>query len=421
MEIKKLIDQVKAENLPIGEYAVFGSATLAIRGLREAPNIDLIVTDRLWTKLLETGFSPDNEGFIRINLIKISNWWFAETRKNIPTMIKEAELIDGIPFVRFDEVRWYKSKLNREKDKEDVRLIDQFLNCFNEKPFNLDTNTYKSLLDLFVKKSKSIKEITSMVVFGSVSRGQAKGDSDIDIFVYYKGNREKINQSIVQIIINLRTTFEYNILLEKGIEPEIYPFLISEDEIKTNGLPWVAYDSIISGQIIYDTDDYAKNIIKKYQTALPGRKVNLPDNKGWCWLINKQNMERSQMFMDASKESLQEAKDALNRNSFNIAIRRCQETIELGISGILSVVKIHYPKNHDQAPFLKNILKARGIEIDQKLETISADLSRKRGPALHQEEGYDKDTATKAISDAEYALNLIEKYFASARTITTEK
>ncbi len=72
-------------------------------------------------------YIPDEEGFIHIGQIKISNWWFAPTRKDIPTMIKEAEIIDGIPFVRLEEVRDYKAFLNRDKDKNDVRLIDQFL------------------------------------------------------------------------------------------------------------------------------------------------------------------------------------------------------------------------------------------------------------------------------------------------------
>ncbi len=127
MKIEELVKNLKRQGFPKGEYAVFGSATLAIRGLREAPNIDVIVTNKLWSKLLEDKYAPDEEGFIRIGLIKISNWWFAPTRKDIPTMIKEAEIIDGVPFVRLEEVRDYKAFLNREKDINDIKLIDQYL------------------------------------------------------------------------------------------------------------------------------------------------------------------------------------------------------------------------------------------------------------------------------------------------------
>jgi hypothetical protein len=126
MDIKVLIANLKKESLPIGEYAVFGSAILAVKGLREAPNIDVIVTDKLWEELKDNQ-EPDEEGFIRRNSIKFSNWWFAPTRKNIPTMIKEAETIEGIPFVKIEEVLDYKKFLNRYKDKKDVELIREFL------------------------------------------------------------------------------------------------------------------------------------------------------------------------------------------------------------------------------------------------------------------------------------------------------
>lgn len=80
MEIEKLMDQLRKLALPLGDYAVFGSAVLAFLGLREAPNIDVIVKDILWGKLLEK-YQPDDEGFIRIGQVKISNWWFAPTKK----------------------------------------------------------------------------------------------------------------------------------------------------------------------------------------------------------------------------------------------------------------------------------------------------------------------------------------------------
>ncbi len=126
MSIQTLIASVKEQSFPISEYAVFGSALLGLYGLREVPNIDLIVTNKLWGKLIQE-YTPNEEGFIRFSGVKISNWWFAVTRKDIPTMIKEAEIREGIPFVRIEEVRYYKEKLNREKDKRDIELIDQYL------------------------------------------------------------------------------------------------------------------------------------------------------------------------------------------------------------------------------------------------------------------------------------------------------
>ena len=39
----KYIDELKALKLPVGQYAIFGSGPLAIRNLKAASDIDIIV------------------------------------------------------------------------------------------------------------------------------------------------------------------------------------------------------------------------------------------------------------------------------------------------------------------------------------------------------------------------------------------
>ncbi len=73
---------------------------------------------------------------------------------------------------------------------------------------------------------------------------------------------------------------------------------------------------------------------------------------------------------------------------------------------------VHYPKDHDQAPLALRVLKANNFDLGKdarKIEYISADLSRKRGPALHQEEGYGKKEAKKALKDAEFVVDKIQE------------
>ena len=106
------------------------------------------------------------------------------------------------------------------------------------------------------------------------------------------------------------------------------------------------------------------------------------------------------MLVDAAEESLAQAEFSLGRCVWNLAIRRCQECVELGLSGLLALVGVHYPKDHDQAPLLIQVLCEEGMPVEkvsaQELQRISADLSRKRGPALHQEEGYDESAGNPA-------------------------
>lgn len=294
MDVGTLTNKLKEQQLPIGHYAVFGSAVMAIKGIREAPNIDVIVTDKLWSELQEKGYKPDHEGFIRIGNIKISNWWFAPTRKDIPTMISEAENISGIPFVNLEEVLSYKKALNREKDINDVRLIEQFLGSVSssDEPAALSYDDYKQILDGFVQEAinKHGDSVNSMILFGSASRGQAKGSSDLDVFVFFddsKIGRDQIANSFTRIIRMLRSNPEYNRLAGLKIFPEIYPFLISKT--KASDLLWVFFDATEDGVILYDKNDFGKNLIKDAKTKIlktGGKRVKLPNGK-FCWVLFK--------------------------------------------------------------------------------------------------------------------------------------
>ncbi len=125
------------------------------------------------------------------------------------------------------------------------------------------------------------------------------------------------------------------------------------------------------------------------------------------------NIKRSEMLLAAADESIAQAKFSFDRGVWNLTIRRTQEAVELCLAGILALMGVHYPKDHDQAPLTLRVLKAHGLGIEEKkakkIQRISIDLSRKRGPALHQEEGHDQTTAQQAIKDAQLVLNLMKK------------
>lgn len=132
--MKELLNKLKFLNLPISEYAIFGSAPLGIRGIRETNyDLDLIVKPRLWKELKKkyevSKFKGEKEEVIVIKIdenIEVYNSW-GEWFKDLNLLIDSAEIIQGFPFVKLKYVLDWKIKFNREKDKQDVKLIKKYL------------------------------------------------------------------------------------------------------------------------------------------------------------------------------------------------------------------------------------------------------------------------------------------------------
>lgn len=119
--------EVRKLNFLKNEFAIFGSSPLVIRNLRQSDDIDLIVKKDLWHKLAQ---KYKVEGFknnlIKIGKIEIWNDWLY-LKERVEELIDDSEIIDDLPFVKLKYVLEWKKKMNREKDIEDIKLIEEFL------------------------------------------------------------------------------------------------------------------------------------------------------------------------------------------------------------------------------------------------------------------------------------------------------
>lgn len=130
-----IIKKVKALNLPLGKYAVFGSGALAVRGIRESEDIDLVVTPEIYKKLKIDGWKeeiwPSGRKRLSNGSFEVSedvDFRFAcAYNPDIIKVLSEAEIINGIPFVSLDEIVRWKKAYGRDKDKKDLKLIGEFL------------------------------------------------------------------------------------------------------------------------------------------------------------------------------------------------------------------------------------------------------------------------------------------------------
>jgi tetratricopeptide (TPR) repeat protein len=124
-----LLAQLDALDLPRDGFAVFGSGPMAVRGLREVSDLDLILTEGLWEDLA-AGHQPVDHGHglhcIRIGDIEILDGWYPDVGDR-HELIAEAELYHGIRFVRLEKVLEWKHLRNDEKDRRDIVLINEWL------------------------------------------------------------------------------------------------------------------------------------------------------------------------------------------------------------------------------------------------------------------------------------------------------
>lgn len=128
----QLLADLRALELPDGEYVVFGSGPLVVRGLREGADIDLVVTPELFERLRADGWEartrPDGgETLSRGDLDVMCRLEFPGYRRDVRALIAKAEHIDGVPFLPLGELRVFKVALGRPKDHVDLDLIDRAL------------------------------------------------------------------------------------------------------------------------------------------------------------------------------------------------------------------------------------------------------------------------------------------------------
>ena len=121
------VQQVQALGFPQGSYAVFGSGPLAVRGIRAAADIDIIVTEALFGELAkdlswQKRQLRDHHPALQRESVEVFCTW-APGSWDIDDLIAHAESIGGVPFVQLAAVIEWKQLRDSDKDKEDLVLI----------------------------------------------------------------------------------------------------------------------------------------------------------------------------------------------------------------------------------------------------------------------------------------------------------
>lgn len=126
-----IVTKVKELNLPHGQYVVFGSGPLAVHGIRETRDVDLLVTDEFYNRLKEQGWEErewDSGGtYLSKDIYEVDNsWTYGDYDPKPEEIIAIAEMHEGVSFAPLTEVLKWKQAFGRPKDLEDIELIQAY-------------------------------------------------------------------------------------------------------------------------------------------------------------------------------------------------------------------------------------------------------------------------------------------------------
>ena len=123
---------VRELNLPMGEYAIFGSGPLLIRGIIDDSNdLDIICRGAAWDLARKVGELRYLEQYeVTIATMADGRITFGTEcgigNFDVNVLIDTAEKIQGLPFVRLAHVIEYKRIANRRKDIRHLDAIDKY-------------------------------------------------------------------------------------------------------------------------------------------------------------------------------------------------------------------------------------------------------------------------------------------------------
>ncbi|MDI6735314.1 MAG: nucleotidyltransferase domain-containing protein [bacterium] len=144
----------------------------------------------------------------------------------------------------------------------------------------------KEFTDLLIKKYK--QELISAILYGSVARGNAKQESDIDLVIIIEkapSTYYKRLQRMIKIIKKIEA--KYAICIK--------PIIFSKEEAKENR--YLFLDITEDGVMLYDKDKFFNNrllILKKRLKELGSKRIFLKDNS-WYWII-KPDLKLGEVF-----------------------------------------------------------------------------------------------------------------------------
>lgn len=160
---------------------------------------------------------------------------------------------------------------------------------------------YEELLGRFLDLLKEHlgDRLISLVLYGSVARGEAREESDLDLLIILDGVSPNYHRRLDEVL-KVQTRLEREQVYEKmkgalGIAPFLSYLILSKEEANENR--YIYLDMVEDVKILYDRDDFFAKRLKKMKERLRelgSKRIQLKDGT-WYWDL-KPDLKSGEVF-----------------------------------------------------------------------------------------------------------------------------
>jgi len=131
-----IFKEVEKLGFPEGEYIVVGSGIMAAKGIRPAYDLDIVVTQKLFNDCIKNGWElrpwtrtgkVGKEWLKKEGVELLLELGFQNEAMTAIDLMKEGEVINGIPFLSLYQLIKFKKDYGRPKDFDDIALMKEYL------------------------------------------------------------------------------------------------------------------------------------------------------------------------------------------------------------------------------------------------------------------------------------------------------
>ena len=117
------LDKIQSLGLNVKDYVVIGGASMELRGIRRTKNVDLVVSEKLYSKLRTSWkeyVHDDGKRILVKHGYRVMTKWIDF---DLTLLQRSAESIQGVPVMSLEDLIACKTAMGRHKDLVDLKLL----------------------------------------------------------------------------------------------------------------------------------------------------------------------------------------------------------------------------------------------------------------------------------------------------------